>query len=65
MVETGLTRSKNSVNILAKELHSIRVISPIFFTYSDSGFMFGNGNDSSDERYNSLTAYTSPLTGNI
>lgn len=43
MVETGLTRSKNSVNILAKNF-IVFAISAISFYILGFGFMFGNGN---------------------
>jgi len=64
MVETGLTRSKNSVNILAKNFIVFAIASVSFYIVG-FGLMFGNGTGFLGlEGVFALTgADTSPLTG--
>ena len=64
MVETGLTRSKNSVNILAKNF-IVFAIASISFYVIGFGFMFGNGSGfiGKEGLFFIGGADTSPLTG--
>ncbi|MBP9024274.1 MAG: ammonium transporter [Spirochaetes bacterium] len=64
MVETGLTRSKNSVNILAKNF-IVFAIASISFYVIGFGFMFGNGSGfiGKEGLFFISGADTSPLTG--